>query len=147
MPSGQWRPHENRRKFEISASKCQDRKCILDQIYWKTRRALPRQGPQGPQIDFFILKSHGGTTWSPGIISITIGPLCACMLFWFTYVMEGLLFPICKWCFSCRTIVFEVISPSVFGSNIVLVGGGRGLKFWNVIFTRNHPWIARRRQF
>lgn len=81
--------------------------------------------PPGPQIDFLILKSHNGTTWTPGIISITMGPLCSCMLFWFPYVMAGYCFQYVNDVFSCRNMVFEVISRSEFGSSI-FSGEGEG---------------------
>lgn len=82
----QWRPHEKSLTFKISSSKCQDG------TMYSRSNILKDSPPRGPKIDFLILKSYSGTTWTRGIISITMGPFWACTLFWFPYIMAGYCF-------------------------------------------------------
>lgn len=65
--------------------------------YWKTE--YPSLQDAWGEINFLIPKCFTGNTWTPWIISITMRSLWGCTLLWFTHIMEGLLFPICKFSF------------------------------------------------
>lgn len=85
----------------------------------------PQPHPLGPKIDFINLKSYGGTTWTPRIISITMGPLYACTLFWFPYIMAGYCFQYVNDVFSLQEYgLWSHLSEWVWFK--YLYGGGRG---------------------
>lgn len=149
-PSGQWRPHEKDLQFKLPAPKCQMGQCILDQTYWKTGGAAPQHAsPPPPGVSDWCshpkklrrhhLNAPNNFHYNGAFVRLHAVLVSLCN--------GGLLFPICKWCFFLQEYgLWSRLSEWVWFK--YLVGeGARGLKFWNVIFPRNHPWIAQWRQF